>query len=356
MATQTVVAKPKTKVMRAARLHAYKQPFVVDEVPLPQPGPGQVLVKIAGSGFCHSDLHVMDGEVPLNIPLPVTLGHENAGYVAAAGPGVASVKEGDAVAIFGGWGDGTCSYCVSGQEQLCPNGQWIGLSKWGGGYAEYALVPQERYLVKLSSLDPRDAAPLTDAALTPYRAVRKALPYLQPDRMALVIGLGGLGQYGLKLLKLLSGCPVIAVDKSEAKLKAARAYGAAHALQADDPRLVERIMELTRGAGVAGAFDFVGADATLDTAIACTASDGKVSQIGLGGGTARLKLFGTMRFEVAYEFTLWGSIKELREVIALAESGRLQLNEAEHVPLDRINDVVSRLRRGDVRGRVIITP
>jgi len=196
--------------MKAARIHAYGEGLVIDEVPTPRPGPGQVVVRVEGAGFCHSDIHVIDGEIRVLPKMPLTLGHENAGRVAMLGAGVRSVREGDPVAVYGGWGCGTCDYCVTGHEQLCETPQWAGLSAHDGGYAEYLLVPHERYLVKLQHLNPEAAAPLTDAALTPYRAIRKALPLLEPDHYALVIGVGGLGQYGLKLLKLLSGCPIIA--------------------------------------------------------------------------------------------------------------------------------------------------
>lgn len=342
--------------MKAARLHEYKKPLTLDDVPLPRPGPGQVLVKIAGSGFCHSDLHIIDGEIPLGLKLPLTLGHENAGFVAAAGAGVTTVKEGDPVVVFGGWGCGLCDYCVTGLEQICPNAQWVGLSKWNGGYAEDLLVPKEQYLVKLRSLEPKRAAPLADAALTPYRAVKKALPWLVPGHPALVIGLGGLGQYGIKMLRLLSGSPVVAVDVNEDKFKLARDYGASTVLNGKDPHLVEKVLELTGGKGVCAAFDFVGADATLAAAVACTMSMGKVTQVGLAGGTAKLKVLDNSRFEVAFEATLWGTIKELREVVTLVEGGRLALNEEEFVPLDRINEVSARLKKGDVKGRVILTP
>jgi len=342
--------------MKAARLHNYKKPLVIDEIPTPQPGPGQVLVKIAGSGFCHSDLHIIEGELELPLPLPLTLGHENAGYVASIGKGVTAVREGDPVVVFGGWGCGTCGPCVSGHEQLCDNPQWAGLSKWNGGYAEDILVPKESYLVKLDKLDPIRAAPLADAALTPYRAVKKALPFLEPDYKALVIGLGGLGQYGVKFLKILCGCEIIAVDISDEKLKIARNDGAEHTLSGRDPELKDKIMDLTGGKGVCAAFDFVGSDQTLAAAVAVTRSMGKVTQVGLAGGTANLKVLANSRFEVSFEATLWGTLKELREVTALAESERLSLEETEFAPLDRINEVCERLKRGGVSGRLVVTP
>jgi propanol-preferring alcohol dehydrogenase len=210
--------------------------------------------------------------------------------------------------------------------------------------------------VKLFGITPAVAAPLTDAALTPYRAVRKALPFLQADHPVLVIGLGGLGQYGMKFLNLLAASPVIAVDVSADKRRLARELGAAHALDGTDPQLAAHIRDLTHGRGVAAAFDFVGTASTLALAVGATRSPGKVSQVGLAGGAARMKVLENTRFEVLFEATLWGTVKELREVIALAESGRLTSIPIEVVPLDRINDVYARLKRGDVRGRAVIQP
>jgi propanol-preferring alcohol dehydrogenase len=342
--------------MKAARLHGYKQPLVLDDIPTPRPGPGEVLVRVGGAGFCHSDIHVIDGEIAILPKMPLTLGHENAGIVAATGPGVVSVKEGDAVAVYGGWGCGRCDYCVTGHDQLCAAPQWAGLSEHDGGYAEYLLTPHERYLIKLSRVRPVDAAPLTDAALTPYRAIKKALPVLEPDYYVLLIGLGGLGLYGLKLLKILSACPVIVVDVNESKLDAALRLGAANTLNGRDPKLSSTIRDITGGRGVAAAFDFVGSDTTLDLAVKSTRALGKVSQVGLAGGAARLKVLENSAFEVQFEATLWGTIKELREVVALAESGVLSPIPIETAPLSQINDVYRRLKRGDVAGRIVITP
>jgi propanol-preferring alcohol dehydrogenase len=342
--------------MKAARLHEYGHQLVLEEVPTPRPGPGQVVVRVGGAGFCHSDIHVIDGDIRVLPRMPLTLGHENAGIVHDVGEGVTSVREGDPVAVFGGWGCGRCDYCVTGCEQLCETPGWAGLSMHDGGYAEYLLVPHDRYLVRLTRLSPATAAPLTDAALTPYRAITKALPFLQADHPALIIGLGGLGQYGLKILKLLSGCPVIVVDVAESKLQIARELGAAHAFNAADPQIATHIRDLTHGHGVAAAFDFVGNDATLALAVGATRSLGKVSQVGLAGGATRMKVLDNTRFEVLFEATLWGTIKELREVIALAESGALTSIPIEVQPLERINEVYARLKRGEVEGRAVIQP
>lgn len=341
--------------MKAARLHAYGRPLVVEDVPTPEPGPGEVIVRVAGAGFCHSDLHVIDGEIQLLPRMPLILGHENAGFVASMGKGVTSVREGDPVAVFGAWGCGRCDYCVTGHDQLCTAPEWCGLSNRDGGYAEFLRVPHEKYLVKLGRVPPKLAAPLTDAALTPYRAVKKALPSLEPDHSVLVIGAGGLGQYGIKLLRILSGAPIVVVDTSAAKREMALSLGAASALDGSDPDLMAKVLELSRG-GASAAFDFVGSEGTLKLALSTTRTLGKVYQIGLAGGTAHMKVLESVRFEVGFEATLWGTVKELREVIALVEDGRLALGESEFARLEDIDHVYTRLKRGEVRGRAILTP
>ena len=343
--------------MKAARLHRYGSPLVVEEVPTPEVDDDAVLVKVEGAGFCHSDLHVIDGEIQVLPRLPLILGHENAGVVVRVGRRVQAVREGDPVAVYGGWGCGSCRYCVAGDEQLCLRPRWAGLSEYDGGYAEYLLVPHERYLVRLQRLSPKEAAPLTDAALTPYRAVKRALKHLTPDGWALVIGVGGLGQFGIKLLRILTGTRIIAVDVDDAKLEVARAYGADAVFNSRrEPDLARAILDLTGGVGVLAASDFVGITPTLELAIAAAATGAKVTQVGLGGGAATLRALHNSRFEVLFETTLWGNIQELREVVALAEAGRLTSISLEFYPLEQINDVYRKLKEGKISGRAVIVP
>ncbi len=342
--------------MRAARLHAYGKPLEIDDVPRPTPGPGQAVIRVEGAGFCHSDLHIISGEIQLLPRMPLTLGHENAGTVAAIGDGVRAVREGDRVAVYGGWGDGFCDYCAAGEENLCPTMQWVGLSEHEGGYAEYLLVPHERYLVPLHTLEPKVAAPLTDAALTPYRAVTRALSAVPPDYPVLVIGCGALGQFGVKILRLLSGAEIIAIDLDDQKLATARQSGATHTINARDLEVQRRILDIARGVGVSAVFDFVGADSTLALALATTRPAGRVVQVGLAGGTAQVTALKTVKPEVSVSVSWWGNIRELREVIALVESGRLTPIPLEFWPLDKINDVYDRVKRGEVAGRAVLTP
>jgi propanol-preferring alcohol dehydrogenase len=342
--------------MQAARLHSYGKPLKIDDVPTPTPGPGQVVIRVEGAGFCHSDLHIISGEIQILPRMPLTLGHENAGTVAATGDGVRAVREGDRVAVYGGWGDGFCDYCAAGEENLCPTMQWVGLSEHEGGYAEYLLVPHERYLVPLHTLEPKEAAPLTDAALTPYRAVTRALSAVPPDYPVLVIGCGALGQFGVKILRLLSGAEIIAIDLDDQKLATARESGATHTINARDPEVQRRVLDIARGVGVSAVFDFVGADSTLALALATTRPAGRVVQVGLAGGTAQVTALKTVKPEVSVSVSWWGNIRELREVIALVESGRLTPIPLEFWPLDKINEVSDRVKRGEVAGRAVLTP
>src|SRR5688572_1707505 len=165
--------------MQAVQLTAWERPARLVEVPVPEPGPGEVLVRVAAAGLCHSDLHLMHwhaGALPYE--LPFTLGHEVAGRVAALGAGADGVQPGDDVLVYGPWGCGRCRRCSLGEEHLCEapgRARGAGLGR-DGGLAEYMLVPSPRLMVPLDGVDPADAAPLADAALTPYHAIRRALP------------------------------------------------------------------------------------------------------------------------------------------------------------------------------------
>ena len=175
------------------------------EVPDPTPGPGEVVVKVGAAGACHSDLHVLyELDVSAVWDLPMTLGHETAGWVHAVGRGVTEVGEGDAVAVYGAWGCGFCGHCAVGVENYCERPSLIGGGGLGadGGMADYLLVPHQRHLVPLpDGLDPVTAAPLTDAGLTPYHAIRRSWPKLTPDATCVMVGVGGLGHVGVQIAR-----------------------------------------------------------------------------------------------------------------------------------------------------------
>jgi alcohol dehydrogenase, propanol-preferring len=301
---------------------------------------------------CHSDLHLRDGSVPPH-RVPLIMGHENAGWVAELGQGAEGLTEGDPVVVYGGWGCGHCRFCLGGQEQLCDSARWAGLGP-DGGYAEYLLVPAARHLLPAGSLDLISAAGLTDAGLTPYRAVKKALPYLLAGTTAVVIGAGGLGQYGVQYLKLMTGATVVAVETSPGKRQLALGLGADHAIDGSAPGALEQIRELSGGEGPAAVIDFVGIDATMKLGLASLARQGLFVLVGLAGGTVPVGFF-TQASEVAITNSNWGSRNDLAEVIVLAQEGRLTATTESH-RLDDINEALKRLEHGLVEGRAAVVP
>jgi propanol-preferring alcohol dehydrogenase len=344
--------------MKAYRILQWQQPPQLVEVPIPEPGPGQVLLKMGGAGACHSDLHLMEWspeEEGARDKPGFTLGHENAGWVARLGQGVRGCKEGDAVVVNAAWGCGTCGNCRRGCDNYCeckdsPRSGGLGLD---GGMAEYLLVPSARWLVPLRKLDPRDAAPLTDATATSYHAVKRALPLLVPGATVVVIGVGGLGQFAVQLLRVLCAATIIAVDTSSAKLAIARELGADHRLLVTDNPAAQ-IRDLTGGLGAEAVLDFVGADATLALAAEVGRVGGQVTMIGLAGGHYPLTL-GKVPLGSNFAIIMGSSISELTEVVALAEAGRIQLR-TERFPLERAAEAYARMKANQLQGRAVILP
>lgn len=338
--------------MKATRFIEVGKPIQLEELPDPSVGPTDVLVRVAGAGVCHSDLHVIDGEVNVR-QRPITLGHENAGVIEAVGEQVTDLQPGDGVAVFGAWGCGACLQCERGEDNLCLRPVFPGVTV-DGGWAEKLLVPHPRNLVKLEGLDPVIAAPLTDAALTPYRAVRKVLPRLGPGRTLTVIGVGGLGHMALQIVRALApATQVVAVDLSEDKLALAAELGADHCVAAAGD-VGAAVKAATGGAGADAVIDFVGSDASLANAAASLAVGGKLVIVGIAGGTLGFS-FWKMPLECEVTTSIWGNRQELKEVLALARRGLIQPH-IERQPLEAINEVIARLHAGDVRGRVVLTP
>ena len=347
--------------MRALQMTGPQQPFELRDVPQPDPGPGQVLIKVGGAGACHSDLHLQewDGELleAMGFTMPFTLGHENAGWVEALGDGVSGFEVGEPVAVYGPWGCGRCWNCRASRENYCEQpgehgGMGGGLGT-DGGMAEYLLVPAARLLVPLGDLDPAAAAPLGDAALTPYHGIKRSLPKLRAGSSAVVIGIGGLGHLAVELLRELSPATIIAVDIDESKLTLARELGA-HETVVSDESAADTIRGMTRGLGAELVLDVVGNDATLALAAAVTRQQGDLTILGIGGGTLPVSFF-SVPYEVSIQTTYWGSATELMEVLDLARAGRLTAHATTY-PLEEAPAVYERLAKGEIAGRAVITP
>ena len=345
--------------MKAVQLTRWESPPEVNDVPVPEPGPGEVLLQVAAAGLCHSDLHLMewpDGLLPYD--LPFTLGHENAGYVAAVGSGVTGVAEGDAVIVYGPWGCGSCWRCAQGMENICERAEERRAHGGGlgrdGGLAEYLVVPSERLLIPIEDLDPVAAAPLTDAGLTPYHVIKHSMPHLVPGSTAVVIGVGGLGHMAIQMLGALTAARVIAVDpRTEARSLAERA-GADVVVPAGEDAAGSVRDETPRRGGASVVLDFVGSDETTSLAAAVAAVGSQIVLVGLAGGHYPMG-FGTSPPEASVVIPNWGTRGELIEVVALARAGALEVS-VERIGLEDVPATYERLARGEVTGRAVATP
>jgi alcohol dehydrogenase, propanol-preferring len=345
------------QTMQAFQFVEAQKPASLREVQIPTPGPGQVLVKIGGAGACHSDLHILEAPAkPGPAVAPFTLGHENAGWVEKLGPGTKGFAPGDPVIVYGPWGCGLCMNCRVGKENYCQNPGSIKAGGLGadGGMAPYLLVPSTRFLIPLGTLDPRDAAPLSDAALTSYHAVKRSLHVLGPGATAVVIGVGGLGQMAIQVLRALSGATtIIAVDTSADKLEIAKRMGADEGLLSSDAA-VKRIKDITRGQGAELVLDMVGANPTLTMAAQVARVLGHLTIVGLGSAALPVNFHGPAK-ECSVASPYWGYITELMEVVELARAGKIKML-VEHFPLERASEAYDLLHDGKIQGRAVITP
>lgn len=346
--------------MKAFQLVECQKTPQLREVPVPEPSYGQVLIKVGGAGACHSDLHLMKWPAEmLPFQLPFTLGHENAGWIERLGPGVDGFSKGDSVAVYGAWGCGYCYNCRMGIETYCENAATVNGGALGcgqgldGGMAEYMLVQSTRFLVPLSTLKPKEAAPITDAALTPYHAIKRSLHLLVPRSRVVVIGVGGLGHMAIQILQALTSARIIAVDIAEDRLKFATEVGARDTVlsNAEAPA---KIAEITRGQGAELVLDMVGVDATMAMAAKMVRKMGHLTVVGMGLGALPAS-FVTLPFECAVSFPYWGTLPELMEVIALAEKGDIKSHNT-YYPLDRTQDAYEALSSGAMCGRAVIVP
>src|SRR3954452_13114221 len=327
-------------------------------VPDPEPGPGQVLLKVTAAGVCHSDIAVMSWPAEgFPYDLPLTLGHEGVGTVAALGAGVTGVREGDAVAVYGPWGCGTCAKCAQGKENYCLRADALGIRPPGlgrpGAIAEYLLVDDPRHLVPLDALDPVAAAPLTDAGLTPYHAIRRSLPKLVPGSTAVVIGVGGLGHMAVQVLAAMAGGRVVRVDQRDDALELARTHGAEVTVAAGADAAAA-IRDATAGVGADVVLDFVGADATMQLGVQVARPLGDLTVVGIAGGSLPFGFF-TTPYEVSLQTTYWGSIVELMELRELARRGVVEA-ECTTYPLADAASAYAALRSGQLRGRAVVVP
>lgn len=353
----------------SARIHEYQKPLSIDNIPKPTISSGeQVLVKVSAAGLCHSDLHLINGDWKdiLPIKLPIAPGHEVAGLVEEIGDSVPKevLDIGDMVAVFGGWGCGICYYCKNGNEQLCINPIWPGLSSsHDGGYSQYILVPSYRFLVNVRdyqkyNIKTEEMAALTDAGLTPYRAIKKIRHLLEPGTNIAIVGAGGgLGSYGIQYAKIFGASSnVIAIDVNDRKLDLAKRFGADYVINAKMQQNIRKdVLQITGGNGVNVVIDCVGTEETIRNSVGILGKGGVLVMIGLFGGQINMPLVSAVLNEYQVICSLWGNYNELREVIELAKNQKIK-HSIHSFPLREINKAIDSLRSGNIEGRAVIVP
>jgi NAD+-dependent secondary alcohol dehydrogenase Adh1 len=340
--------------MRAVRLHAFGQPPVVEDIPDPKPSvPLDVVVRVGGAGLCRTDLHVLNGVfADLCLPPPFVMGHETAGWIHAVGPEVEGFAVGDAVIVHPYLTCGRCPPCRLGDDQLCERFRFSG-AMVDGGFADL-VATSARSLVKVSpTADPVAIAGLADGGLAAYRATKGSLSWLRPGSTAVVIGAGGLGHIAVQLIRAMSAARVVAVDRSRAALDLASELGADVVVEADG-RQVGAVREATDGRGADVVLDFVGDHGTPADALAMIARGGRVVLVGYGG-RLDVPAYDLVGNEVTVAGSLVGSHRDLVELAALADGGRVTVATRRY-ELGTIHEAMDDLEAGRVRGRAVLVP
>jgi propanol-preferring alcohol dehydrogenase len=346
-------------LMRRQSLTAYAAPLCETVVEAPQPKGGEVLVRVARCGVCHSDLHMQDGyfalgdgkqlDVRAGRTLPFTLGHEIAGIVESTGP-EAEIKPGGAVAVYPWIGCGRCPACKHGDENICAAPRHLGITV-DGGYATHVLVPHARYLIDYAPLSASYAGALMCSGLTAYAALKRLA-----DRAAraplLLVGMGGVGMMGLALTKTMYGAPYVA-DIDAKKREAALAAGAKMAFDPSDPSTRKEILKAS--GGIYAAVDFVGSDKSLNFATGTLAKGGKVVITGLlgGGWSTAVAMFSLKA--MAVEGIQTGTLAEARELIDLVRAKNILPPPIAERPLNAASATLDDLRAGKIVGRLVLT-
>jgi len=335
--------------MHAAVVSRYREPLTVEDRPIPSPGPGQVLVRLEACGLCHTDIHAIDGDWPVQPGLPFVPGHEGVGIVERLGDGVTSRELGQRVALpWLGYACGECRYCIDGRENLCERQHNTGYSV-DGCYAEYTIADARFAVPVPDGIDAVEAAPLTCAGVTTYAAVKNA--HVVPGERVAVFGIGGLGHLAVQYARLV-GAQVIAVDISEEKLELAVELGADHAVNAAEVDPVAAIQHLG------------GADVAIVLAVAPSVFDQAFRSLNRGGrlilvslpaeGTLTVPVFDTVLKGISIIGSIVGTRQDLVEVFALHSAGRTRV-VAERRDLRDVNDAVAEVLSGQVPARLVFT-
>ncbi|MEZ4278598.1 MAG: alcohol dehydrogenase catalytic domain-containing protein [Myxococcota bacterium] len=348
------------KTMRAFRMLKWQEPPALVEIDLPEPGPGEIRIKVAGNGVCQSDLHMPHlpavMEQFLGWKMPFTLGHEVGGWIDKLGSGVVGHEEGQPVAIVSTRSCGHCLECDAGFDNACDwnkVGRGYGMN---GGIADYLIVESDRPILKLDKLDPRRAGPLTDAGSTSFHGVRRVTDRLGPGRTAFVIGAGGLGSFAIQYLKILTTARIVVADVAPDKRARAIELGADEVIDGGLENVAGELLKRTDGRGADAVLDFVGTTATISTSIAALAKLGRYALIGAGEGKLEAPLMGALSGKGASICSfVGGTAEDTRSAIELAEQGLLR-NDVEFFDIADSAKAFEKLAAGQLAGRAVIVP
>ena len=333
--------------MKAAVVHEFGKMLSVEEVPTPSPGPGQVLVKVEASGLCHTDIHAAGGDWPAKPTPPFIPGHEGVGIVERVGAGVTRVSEGDRVAIpWLGWACGACEACASGWETLCPTARYTGYSI-DGAFAEYVVADAAFVGMVPSGVDPLDAAPLTCAGVTTYKAIK--VSGARSSDLVAIFGVGGLGHLALQYAQI-AGATVAAVDIVEAKLEVAKHLGAEYTVNSKTHDAVEEIQRL---GGANCAIALAASPIACEQAFASLKRNGTLVLVGLPkDNLMRLPIFETVVKGITVIGSFVGTRLDLRETFDLHAAGRTTIVR-ESRKLDQVNEAMAEVLGGSVEARLV---
>lgn len=351
--------------MKSMQVVSFGEPLLEAEIPVPEPQGTEVLLRMQAAGVCHTDLHLWHGGYDLGngrtlslaergVQLPLTMGHENVGMVAACGPEATGLNVGDVRLVYPWLGCGTCAVCLEGKENYCLSPNTIGINR-AGGYADYLLVPHPRYLIPLQGLDPIKAAPLACSGLTCFSALRK-FTLTRLERVPLVvIGAGGLGLMSLALLKALGGVGAVVVEPDAKRRQAAMQAGALAAIDPNQDQAKEAIAQAV-GQPVLNVLDFVGNEQTASLAFDLLTKGGHLITVGLFGGAANWPLPLLAIKALTIQGSYVGNLSELQALIDLVVEHKLELIPTTSCELTQLQQTLTQLEQGNVTGRMVMTP
>ncbi len=348
--------------MKAWAVTVPGQPLKEVEVPTPSPKGSEVLLEVTHCGVCHSDVHFWKGEYDLGggnvlkitdrgVTLPRAPGHEIVGRVLECGPDVTGVAVGDVRAIYPWVGCGKCESCRLEQDNLCTNQRSLGVIEHGG-FASHVVVPHSRYLVDPGDVDLALASTYSCSGITAYSAIKKLMPY-DADKAIVLIGAGGLGLSAIAMLRAMGHNNIVSVDNNPEKEKAAMEEGASAFVAISSEHAKDRILAKT-GGPVMGVLDFVNSTDTARTGFDLLDKGGKLILVGVAGGQITLSQAGMVFRANAIEGSLTGSVQDLRDVIALANEGKLRPIPIQEMAKEKANEALGLLRDGQVNGRIVL--